>query len=58
MLQMRALQARAQRDDSAYRDLVIRYRETAKSLGFEGHIDRARAMVEDGKFGMRSVVLG
>ena len=49
LLQMRALQARARRDDGAYRGLAIRYHETARSLGFEGHIDRARAMIEDGK---------
>ena len=34
----------ARGDDDAYRDLVIRYREMAKSLGFEGHIAWAEAM--------------
>jgi hypothetical protein len=28
----------------AYRDLVSRYRDMAKSLGFEGHIALAEAM--------------
>jgi hypothetical protein len=44
LLRLRALLARARRDDVAYRDLVSRYREMAKSLGFEGHIDWAEAM--------------
>jgi ATP/maltotriose-dependent transcriptional regulator MalT len=44
LLRLRALLARARRDDVAYRDLVSRYREMAKSLGFEGHIAWAVAM--------------
>ncbi len=45
LLRLRALLARA-RDDVAYRDLVSGYHEMAESLGFEGHIDWAEAMIE------------
>jgi hypothetical protein len=45
LLRMRALLARARGDDVAYRDLVTRYREMATSLGFEGHIAMAEAMM-------------
>jgi hypothetical protein len=48
LLRLRALLARARGDDVAYRDLVGRYRATAESLGFEGHIAWAEAMVEGG----------
>ena len=44
LLRLRALLARARGDGTAYRDLVSRYREMAESLGFEGHIDWAKAM--------------
>jgi adenylate cyclase len=44
LLRMRALVARAQCDDTAYRDLVNRYRDMARTLGFEGHIAWAEAM--------------
>jgi hypothetical protein len=44
LLRLRALLAGARGEDDAYRDLVIRYREMAKSLGFEGHIAWAEAM--------------
>ena len=44
LLRLRALLARAQGDDAAYRDLRDRYRDTAKALEFEGHIDWAEAM--------------
>jgi class 3 adenylate cyclase len=44
LLRLRALLARARGDDIAYRDLVTRYRAMAESLGFEGHIDWAKAM--------------
>jgi len=47
LLRLRALLARARGDDVAYRDLVSRYRAMAKSLGFEGHIAWAEAMVAD-----------
>ena len=46
LLRLRALLTRARGDDVAYRDLVSRYREMAKSLGFEGHIAWAEAMIE------------
>jgi hypothetical protein len=44
LLRLRALLARAQGDDVAYRDLVDSYRAMAESLGFEGHIAWAEAM--------------
>jgi hypothetical protein len=44
LLRLRALLAQARGDHIAYQDLVSRYREMAKSLGFEGHIDWADAM--------------
>jgi class 3 adenylate cyclase len=46
LLRLRALLARAQGDDVAYRDLVGRYRAMAESLGFEGHIAWAKALIE------------
>ena len=45
LLRSRALLARARSDDVAYRDLVSRYRAMAESLGFEGHIAWAEAMI-------------
>ena len=45
LLRLRALVARARGDEAAYRDLAKRYRASAKSLGFEGHIAMAEAMV-------------
>jgi hypothetical protein len=44
LLRLRALLTRARGDEAAYRDLVGRYRAMAESLGFEGHIDWAKAM--------------
>ena len=44
LLRLRALLARAQGDDSAYRDYRDRYRAMATSLGFEGHMPWAEAM--------------
>ena len=44
MLRLRALLARAHRDDTAYRGHRDRYRDMAKTLGFEGHIAWAKAM--------------
>jgi hypothetical protein len=44
LLRLRALLARARGDDAAYTDLRDRYRDMAKSLGFEGHIAWAEAM--------------
>ncbi|MGO9924758.1 MAG: ATP-binding protein, partial [Mycobacterium sp.] len=49
LLRLRALLARARGDDVAYRDLVNRYRAMAESLGFEGHIAWAEAMIEGGE---------
>ena len=45
LLRLRALLARARGDDVARRDLVSRYRAMAESLGFEGHIAWADAMI-------------
>ena len=44
LLRLRALLARAQGDDAAYARLRDRYRDTARSLDFEGHIASAEAM--------------
>ena len=49
LLRLRALLARARSDDVAHRDLVGRYRAMAESLGFEGHIAWAGAMIEGGE---------
>ena len=51
LLRLRALLARARGDDVAYRDLAGRYRAMAESLGFEGHIAWAEAMIEGGTVG-------
>jgi hypothetical protein len=44
LLRLRALLARAHGDDTRYRENRDRYRDMAKTLGFEGHIDWAEAM--------------
>jgi class 3 adenylate cyclase len=44
LLRLRALLARARGDDTAYADWRDRYRDMAKTLGFEGHIAWAEAM--------------
>jgi len=44
LLRLRALLARAQGDEVAYRDFRDHYRDMAKTLGFEGHIAWAEAM--------------
>ena len=44
-LRLRALLARARGDDVTFLDLVQRYLEMAKSLGFEGHITWAEEML-------------
>ena len=49
LLRLRALLARARGDAGAYAHLWDRYREMAKTLGFEGHIDWAEAMIEGGE---------
>jgi hypothetical protein len=46
MLRLRALLFQARGDDVGYRDLASRYRAMAESLGFEGHIAWAAAMIE------------
>lgn len=45
LLRLRTLMARARGDDVALQDMVGRYHAMALSLGFEGHIDWAGAMV-------------
>jgi adenylate cyclase len=44
LLRLRALLARARGDEVPYRDFRDRYREMAKSLGFERHMKWAEAM--------------
>ena len=44
LLRPRALLARAHGDEAAHRDFRDRYRDMAKTLGFEGHIAWAEAM--------------
>ena len=44
LLRMRAMLAKAHGDDAAYRDYADRYRDMAKSLGFEGHMAIAETM--------------
>jgi hypothetical protein len=48
LLRLRALLARACGEDVAYRDLASRHHAMAESLGFEGHIAWAEAMVAGG----------
>ena len=44
LLRLRALLARARGDEIGYREYRDRYRDMAKTLGFEGHIAWAEAM--------------
>jgi class 3 adenylate cyclase len=44
LLRLRALLAQARGEEAAYRDNRDRYRDMAKTLGFEGHIAWAEAM--------------
>jgi hypothetical protein len=44
LLRMRALLARAGGDAATYAQFRDRYRDMAKTLGFEGHIALAEAM--------------
>ena len=44
LFRLRALLARAHGDNTAYLDYGDRYRDTARTLGFEGHIAWAEAM--------------
>ena len=46
LVRLRALLARARGDADTYRELVNHYRAMAESLGFEGHIAWAEAMVD------------
>ena len=48
LLRLRTLMARAVGDAIEYRDLASRYHAMAESLGFEGHIDWAKAMLVNG----------
>ena len=48
LLRLRALLAGARGDDAAYSDLASRYHAMAESLGFEGHIAWAEAMIKGG----------
>jgi adenylate cyclase len=45
LLRLRALLARTRNDEQAYEEFVQRYRAMARTLGFEGHIARAEAML-------------
>ena len=44
LLRLRALLARAHGDAAAYQDFRDRYRDMAKTLGYEGHMQWAEAM--------------
>ena len=44
LLRLQALLGRAHGDDAAYTDFRDRYRDMAKTLGFEGHMSWAEAM--------------
>ena len=44
LLRLHALLARALGDEAGYRDYRDRYRDMARTLGFEGHIAWAEAM--------------
>jgi hypothetical protein len=44
LLRLRALLARAHGDAASYAHFRDRYRDMAKTLGFEGHIEWAEAM--------------
>jgi hypothetical protein len=44
LLRLRARLAQAHGEAASYADFRDRYRDMAKTLGFEGHIDWAQAM--------------
>jgi hypothetical protein len=44
LLRLRALLARAHGDEAGYQEFRDRYRDMARSLGFEGHMKWAEAM--------------
>ena len=46
VLRLRALMARARGDDTSHKELASRYRAMAESLGFEGHLAWAAAMID------------
>nr|WP_308123956.1 hypothetical protein [Mycolicibacterium xanthum] len=46
LLRLRTLLARAHDDEATFPDLLGRYREMAESLGYEGHIAWAQAMLD------------
>jgi hypothetical protein len=46
LLRLRALDARARRDDHAFLGFLARFRAMAESLGYEGHVSSAKAMVD------------
>lgn len=48
LLRLRALLARANGDATAYASFRDRYRDMAKTLGYEGHMDFAEAMLLTG----------
>ena len=45
LLRLRALLARAHGDATAYAQLRDRYRDMARTFGFEGHIEWSEAML-------------
>jgi hypothetical protein len=47
LLRLRGLLARVHGEDARYREYRDRYRDMARTLGFEGHIAWAEAMVAD-----------
>jgi len=49
LLRLRALLCKAHGDAAAYAHFRDRYRDMAKTLGFEGHIAWAEAMIEGGE---------
>jgi class 3 adenylate cyclase len=49
LLRLRALLSHARGDEVAYPGLVSRYRAMAESLGYEGHIASAEAMIAGGE---------
>jgi adenylate cyclase len=44
LLRLRALLARARGDEDSYRDFAERYKATAASFGFEGHMALAEVL--------------
>jgi len=44
VLRLRALLSKARGDQASYQELTQRYRDMARTLGFEGHMEWAGAM--------------